>query len=37
VFYRMRIYRAVPENLATFHDFFRRHLLGPLPPGQQRL
>jgi hypothetical protein len=27
VFYRMRIYRAVPENLATFHDFFRRHLL----------
>jgi NIPSNAP len=23
----MRIYRAVPENLATFHDFFRRYLL----------
>ncbi len=25
--YRMRIYRAVPENLALFHDFFRIHLL----------
>jgi hypothetical protein len=27
VFYRMRIYQAVPENLATFRDFFRRYLL----------
>jgi NIPSNAP protein len=27
VLYRMRIYRAVPENLALFHDFFRTHLL----------
>ena len=26
--YRMRIYQAVPENLAMFHDFFRRY---PLP------
>jgi hypothetical protein len=25
--YRMRVYRAVPENLALFHDFFRTHLL----------
>ena len=25
--YRMRIYRAVPENLALFHDFFRTNLL----------
>jgi hypothetical protein len=23
----MRIYHAVPENLALFHDFFRTHLL----------
>ncbi|WP_280396358.1 NIPSNAP family protein [Nocardia brasiliensis] len=23
----MRIYRAVEENLAIFHDFFREHLL----------
>ncbi len=25
--YRMRIYRAVPQNLAAFHEFFRQHLL----------
>ncbi len=25
--YRMRIYRAVPENLAAFHEFFRDDLL----------
>jgi hypothetical protein len=25
--YRMRIYRALPENLALFHEFFRTHLL----------
>ncbi|MFI7003059.1 NIPSNAP family protein [Nocardia sp. NPDC050175] len=25
--YRMRIYRAVEENLAVFHDFFQTHLL----------
>ena len=25
--YRMRIYRAVPENLAAFHEFFREYLL----------
>ncbi len=25
--YRMRIYRAVPENLPLFHEFFRTHLL----------
>ena len=25
--YRMRIYRAVPENLAAFHEFFRDYLL----------
>ncbi|HEY2578428.1 MAG TPA: NIPSNAP family protein [Streptosporangiaceae bacterium] len=23
----MRIYRAVPENLAAFHEFFREYLL----------
>jgi hypothetical protein len=23
----MRIYQAVPENLAAFHEFFRTHLL----------
>jgi len=27
VLYRMRIYRAVPENLAAFHKFFRDYLL----------
>jgi NIPSNAP len=27
VIYRMRIYRAVPENLPVFHEFFRAHLL----------
>ena len=27
VLYRMRIYRAVPENLETFHEFFRNYLL----------
>jgi len=27
VLYRMRIYRAVPENLAAFHNFFREYLL----------
>jgi len=32
VFYRMRIYQAVPENLPVFHEFFRRWLL----PIQQR-
>lgn len=32
VIYRMRIYRAVPENLEAFHAFFREHLL----PVQQR-
>ncbi|MBY8855494.1 NIPSNAP family protein [Nocardia sp. CA2R105] len=25
--YRMQIYQAVGENLATFHDYFRIHLL----------
>jgi hypothetical protein len=30
--YRMRIYHAVPENLETFHQFFRERLL----PVQQR-
>ena len=25
--YRLRIYRAVPEKLAAFHQFFREHLL----------
>lgn len=25
--YRMRIYRAVPENLTAFHEFFRDYLL----------
>ena len=25
--YRMRIYSAVPENLAAFHEFFRDYLL----------
>ena len=32
VIYRLRIYKAVPENLAAFHDFFRDHLL----PVQER-
>jgi hypothetical protein len=27
LFYRMRIYQSVPENLAVFHEFFRIHLL----------
>jgi hypothetical protein len=27
VIYRMRIYQAVPENLAVFHEFFRAYLL----------
>jgi hypothetical protein len=27
VIYRMRIYQAVAENLAIFHDFFGTHLL----------
>ncbi|MEV6558446.1 NIPSNAP family protein [Nocardia sp. NPDC051756] len=27
VIYRMRIYQAVRENLAIFHEFFRTHLL----------
>ena len=27
MFYRMRIYESVRENLALFHDFFRSHLL----------
>jgi hypothetical protein len=27
VFYRMRIYESVRENLPLFHDFFRSHLL----------
>lgn len=30
--YRLRIYKAVPENLTAFHAFFREHLL----PIQQR-
>jgi hypothetical protein len=30
--YRLRIYRAVPENLELFHEFFRTRLL----PVQQR-
>ena len=30
--YRLRIYKAVPENLPAFHDFFRNHLL----PIQER-
>ena len=30
--YRLRIYKAIPENLPTFHDFFRDHLL----PIQER-
>lgn len=30
--YRIRRYRAVPQNLEAFHDFFNRHLL----PVQQR-
>ena len=25
--YRLRIYRAVPENLEAFHEFFRDYLL----------
>lgn len=25
--YRMRIYHAMPENLAAFHEFFRAYLL----------
>jgi hypothetical protein len=32
VIYRLRIYKAVPENLGAFHDFFRDHLL----PIQER-
>jgi len=32
VIYRLRIYKAVPENLPAFHDFFRDHLL----PIQER-
>jgi hypothetical protein len=32
VIYRLRIYKAVPENLPAFHDFFREHLL----PIQER-
>jgi hypothetical protein len=32
VIYRLRIYKAVPENLTVFHDFFREHLL----PVQER-
>jgi NIPSNAP len=27
MFYRMRVYQAVTENLPVFHDFFRSHLL----------
>ena len=27
MFYRMRIYESVRENLPLFHDFFRSHLL----------
>jgi hypothetical protein len=27
MFYRMRIYETVRENLPLFHDFFRSHLL----------
>src|SRR5580700_5465600 len=27
MFYRMRVYQAVGENLPVFHDFFRTHLL----------
>lgn len=30
--YRMRIYQAVPQHLAIFHEFFRDHLL----PVQER-
>ena len=30
--YRLRIYKAVPENLTAFHHFFRDHLL----PIQER-
>jgi NIPSNAP len=30
--YRLRIYQAVPDGLASFHDFFRDYLL----PIQQR-
>ena len=30
--YRLRIYKAVPENVQTFHAFFRDHLL----PIQER-
>lgn len=30
--YRIRRYRAVPENAQAFHDFFNRHLL----PVQRR-
>jgi hypothetical protein len=32
VIYRLRIYKAVPENLPAFHDFFHNHLL----PIQER-
>ena len=36
--YRMRIYCAVPENLALFHEFFRTHLAPPrqVCPGGRR-
>ena len=27
MYYRMRTYRAVPEHLELFHQFFREHLL----------
>jgi hypothetical protein len=27
MFYRMRIYQSVRENLPLFHEFFRSHLL----------
>ena len=32
VLYRIRRYRAVPDNIDAFHDFFNRHLL----PVQRR-
>ncbi len=32
MYYRMRIYQAVPENLEVFHRFFRERLL----PVQER-
>jgi hypothetical protein len=38
VFYRMRIYESVRENLPLFHDFFRSHLLPvQLRPGARLL